>query len=36
MFGGGTSARVPGQNETHLDPGNLSHKVELYSGRDRG
>ena len=36
MFGGGTSARVPGQHETQRDPGNLSHKMEPYSGRDRG
>ena len=30
------AARVPGQNETHRDPGKSSNKVELYSGRDGG
>ena len=34
MFGGGTSARVSGQHETHRDPGNSGHKMELYSGGD--
>ena len=36
MPSGGTSARVPGQNETHRDLGNSSHGVEFYSGRDQG
>ena len=36
VFSGGMSARLPGQHETHRDPGNSSHEMELYSGRDRG